>query len=126
VCSSIADGLDGLLPHLHARDLALVFVSRAPLAKLQVCEQRMGWSIPWVSSENRDFSFDVGASLAEDQARRDERPEHEFSPTARQLAAASGTDVLQKSPPLWPSSARTATCTRHTRPRFEVWSSCWS
>ena len=33
ICSSMADGLDGLLPHLHARDLSLVFVSRAPLPK---------------------------------------------------------------------------------------------
>ena len=28
ICSSMADGLDGLLPHLHARDLTLVFVSQ--------------------------------------------------------------------------------------------------
>ena len=34
-CSSMADGIDGLLPHLHARDLTLLFVSRAPLARLQ-------------------------------------------------------------------------------------------
>src|SRR2546421_6075937 len=34
-CSSMADGLDGLLPHLHARDLTLLFVSRAPLERLQ-------------------------------------------------------------------------------------------
>jgi predicted dithiol-disulfide oxidoreductase (DUF899 family) len=30
-CSSMADGMNGLLPHLHARDLTLAFVSRAPL-----------------------------------------------------------------------------------------------
>jgi predicted dithiol-disulfide oxidoreductase (DUF899 family) len=30
-CSSMADGMDGLLPHLHARDLTLALVSRAPL-----------------------------------------------------------------------------------------------
>jgi hypothetical protein len=28
--SSIADGLDGLLPHLHARDVTLLLVSQAP------------------------------------------------------------------------------------------------
>jgi predicted dithiol-disulfide oxidoreductase (DUF899 family) len=32
-CSSMADGINGLLPHLHARDLTLLFVSRAPLAQ---------------------------------------------------------------------------------------------
>ena len=35
VNSSMVDGSDGLLPHLHARDLTLMLVSRAPLAKLQ-------------------------------------------------------------------------------------------
>jgi predicted dithiol-disulfide oxidoreductase (DUF899 family) len=48
VNSSMADGLDGLLPHLHARDVTLLLVSQAPLAKLQTYKQRMGWRIPWV------------------------------------------------------------------------------
>ena len=30
-CSSMVDGVDGLLPHLHARDVAMLLVSRAPL-----------------------------------------------------------------------------------------------
>src|SRR5919108_4281374 len=34
-CSSMADGIDGLLPHLHARDVTFLFVSQAPLEKLQ-------------------------------------------------------------------------------------------
>src|ERR671912_1779675 len=34
-CSSMADGIDGLLPHLHARDVTFVLVSQAPLEKLQ-------------------------------------------------------------------------------------------
>ena len=68
-CSSMVDGFDGLLPHLHARDVTLRLVSRAPLDKLQAYKQRMGWSIPWVSSANTDFSFDVGASLTEEQVR---------------------------------------------------------
>jgi predicted dithiol-disulfide oxidoreductase (DUF899 family) len=42
-CSSMADGFNGLLPHLHARDVTLLCVSRAPLAKLQAYKQRMGW-----------------------------------------------------------------------------------
>jgi Bacterial protein of unknown function (DUF899) len=36
---------DGLLPHLHARDVALLLVSQAPLAKIQAGKRRMGWSI---------------------------------------------------------------------------------
>src|SRR5881398_3514125 len=54
-CSSMVDGLDGLLSHLHARDLTLLLISRAPLARLQAYKQRMGWRIPWVSSADTDF-----------------------------------------------------------------------
>jgi predicted dithiol-disulfide oxidoreductase (DUF899 family) len=89
----MADGLDGLLPHLHARDLTLLFVSRAPLAKLLAYKQRMAWSIPWVSSANNDFSFDVGASFPEDQVRSNMPPEDELPPIAEQNAIASGTDI---------------------------------
>jgi predicted dithiol-disulfide oxidoreductase (DUF899 family) len=35
VNSSIADGLDVLVPHLHASDVTPVLVSQAPLEKLQ-------------------------------------------------------------------------------------------
>jgi predicted dithiol-disulfide oxidoreductase (DUF899 family) len=56
VNSSIADGLDGLLPHLQARDVTLLLVSRAPLAKLQAYKRRMGWRLPWVSAADSDFT----------------------------------------------------------------------
>ena len=95
ICSSMADGLDGLLPHLHARDLTLVFVSRAPLPKLQAYKQRMGWRIPWVSAATTDFSFDFGSSLTEEQVRKTTVPvESEAPPFLRQLASATGTDVV--------------------------------
>jgi predicted dithiol-disulfide oxidoreductase (DUF899 family) len=69
VNSSMADGLNGLLPHLHARDVTLLLVSQAPLAKLQAYKQRMGWSIPWVSSARTGFNFDLGASHTPQQVR---------------------------------------------------------
>ena len=95
ICSSMADGLDGLLPHLHARDLTLVFVSRAPLPKLQAYKQRMGWRIPWVSAATTDFSFDFGSSSTEEQVRKTTVPvESEAPPFLRQLASATGTDVV--------------------------------
>jgi hypothetical protein len=34
-CSSIADGVNGVVPHLNARDVTMLFVSQAPLEKLQ-------------------------------------------------------------------------------------------
>jgi predicted dithiol-disulfide oxidoreductase (DUF899 family) len=95
VNSSIADSLDGLLPHLHARDVTLVLVSRAPLAKLQAYKQRMGWRLPWVSSATSDFNFDFGASSTEEQARGLTPPgEAGLPPIVAQNAAAAGTDVL--------------------------------
>jgi predicted dithiol-disulfide oxidoreductase (DUF899 family) len=94
-CSSMADGMNGLLPHLHARDLTLLFVSRAPLEKLQAYNRRMGWSIPWVSSANTDFSFDVGASVPEEQVSEQMPPEDQLPPIAGQNAAATGTDLLE-------------------------------
>jgi predicted dithiol-disulfide oxidoreductase (DUF899 family) len=97
VNSSMVDGFDGLLPHLHARDLTMLLVSRAPLAKLQVYKQRMGWNIPWVSAANTDFNFDLGASSTEVREAGGEpvvSPE-ELPPIARQNAAACGVDVLE-------------------------------
>jgi predicted dithiol-disulfide oxidoreductase (DUF899 family) len=95
VNSSIADSLDGLLPHLHARDLTLLLVSQAPLAKLQAYKRRMGWRLPWVSAANTDFSFDFGASATEEQARGLLPPgEGGLPPIVAQNAAAAGTDVV--------------------------------
>jgi predicted dithiol-disulfide oxidoreductase (DUF899 family) len=96
ICSSIADGFNGLLRHLHARDVTLLCVSRAPLARLQAYKQRMGWSFPWVSSANTDFNFDFGGSLTEEQVREQKvRLAGEVQPVDRQNAAATGTDVLE-------------------------------
>jgi predicted dithiol-disulfide oxidoreductase (DUF899 family) len=68
-CSSMADVVDGALPHLHARDVTMMFVSQAPLEKLQAYKRRMGWSMPWVSSAGSDFNFDLGYSSTEEQTR---------------------------------------------------------
>ena len=91
VNSSIADSLDGLVPHLQARDVTLLLVSRAPLARLQAYKQRMGWSLPWVSSANSDFNFDFGASATQEQVPPGEGG---LPPIVAQNAAAAGTDVL--------------------------------
>jgi len=92
-CSSMADGMNGLLPHLHARDLTLAFVSTAPIEKLQAYKERMGWSIPWASSANSDFNFDVGASNHVAQVREQMPPEDQLPPIAAHNAAASGAEL---------------------------------
>jgi predicted dithiol-disulfide oxidoreductase (DUF899 family) len=88
VNSSIADSLDGLLPHLQARDLTLVLVSRAPLATLQAYRERMGWRLPWVSAATTDFNLDFGASSTQELT-----PPGGLPPIVAQNAAAAGTDV---------------------------------
>ena len=93
-CSSMVDGLDGLVPHLHARDVTPLLVSRAPLAKLRSYKRRMGWSIPWASSFNSDFNFDFGASLPSEQMREQMPPEDQLPPIAAHNAQATGTDLV--------------------------------
>ena len=63
-CSLIADNI-GHLSHLHARDTALVLVSRAPLAKIAAFQARMGWTMPWYSSYGSDFNYDFHVTLDE-------------------------------------------------------------
>src|SRR5688572_17975720 len=94
-CSSSADAVNGVLPHLHARDMTMLYVSRAPLEKLQSYKRRMGWSFPWVSSAGSDFNFDFGASHTEEQVRgyTGHLLEGPAAPLLHQLAASTGTDV---------------------------------
>jgi predicted dithiol-disulfide oxidoreductase (DUF899 family) len=68
-CSAIADGFNGSVVHLEHHDVALVAVSRAPLAALQAYKRRMGWTFPWASSLDSDFNFDFSTSFTEDQQR---------------------------------------------------------
>ena len=64
-CSSTADGFNGVLAHLQARDVTMICVSRAPLDKLLAYRDRMGWSFTWVSSYDSDFNVDFGVSAGE-------------------------------------------------------------
>ena len=57
-CSSIADGFNGIAVHLANHDVTLAAVSRAPLPKLSLFKQRMGWTFPWASSFGGDFNLD--------------------------------------------------------------------
>jgi len=94
-CSSMADTVDGALPHLHARDVTMTYVSQAPLEKLQAYRRRMGWNMPWVSAAAGDFNFDFGYSRTEEQTREAFAPMLEAGtpPAVASNARASGTDV---------------------------------
>ena len=94
-CSSIADAVDGVVPHLNARDVTMLFVSQAPLEKLQAYKRRMGWSFPWVSSANSEFNLDLGYSGTEEQTREWVALILEaLPPIADRNASDSGTDVV--------------------------------
>jgi predicted dithiol-disulfide oxidoreductase (DUF899 family) len=68
-CSFVSDHFDGSLPHVNARDVSFVAVSRAPLAKIDDFKKRMGWRFRWVSSYANDFNRDYQVSFTkEDQA----------------------------------------------------------
>jgi predicted dithiol-disulfide oxidoreductase (DUF899 family) len=44
-CWSVADGFDGAIPHLRARDATMTCVSTAPIEKLASCKRRMGMEL---------------------------------------------------------------------------------
>jgi predicted dithiol-disulfide oxidoreductase (DUF899 family) len=93
VNSSIADTLDALAPHLQARDVTVVLVSQAPLAKLQAYRRRMGWRLGWVSAAPSDFNVDIGASVPTQGGEAIAPPQDGLPPIVAQNAAAAGTDI---------------------------------
>ena len=101
VNSSIADSIDGVIPHLHARDATLLLVSQAPIEKLQAYKRRMGWSIPWASASPGSFNFDLGFSQTEEQSREavaqitlpSQTLDGAFPSIVAHNARATGTDI---------------------------------
>jgi predicted dithiol-disulfide oxidoreductase (DUF899 family) len=91
-CSAIADGFNGLIPHLENHDVNLCVVSRAPLMKLQSYKRRMGWSFPWASSSGSDFNYDFQASQTEEQQKSGGG---EYNFRAGGMGAASPSDTEQ-------------------------------
>jgi predicted dithiol-disulfide oxidoreductase (DUF899 family) len=91
VCSSITDTIDANVPHLAARDVTMLLVSRAPIEKLLAYRRRMGWSVGWASAGGSDFNRDLGFTHTEEEL----RPflEGEIPATVTQNADACGTDA---------------------------------
>lgn len=94
VNSSIADAVDGLLPHLHARDVTFLLASQAPLGKLQAYKRHMGWRLPWVSTAPGDFNLDLRFSHTAEQGREVvlEMTKAGRPPIVERNARSSGTD----------------------------------
>jgi predicted dithiol-disulfide oxidoreductase (DUF899 family) len=62
-CSFWADNFERSIVHLAHRDVTMIAVSRAPLAKLEAYKKRLGWTFKWVSSGNGDFNYDYCVSF---------------------------------------------------------------
>ena len=57
--SSIADSIDGVVPHLNARDATMILVSQAPIETIQAYKRRRWSSLakPWRRSSCRPRSW---------------------------------------------------------------------
>jgi len=103
-CSAIADGFEPVVVHLANHDVTLMAISRAPLAKLQAYKRRMGWTFPWASAADSDFTADFNVYFTEAQQREGlveynyQRGGHamdasEIPEPVKQFAATCGTDA---------------------------------
>lgn len=66
-CSMVADGFDGVIPHLSQRDVTLTAISHAPLAQIETFKKRLGWRFNWASSHDSDFNRDFGVAFTKDE-----------------------------------------------------------
>lgn len=66
-CSFWADNFNGIDVHLAHRDVTLLAVSSAPLAKIVAYRQRMGWSFKWVSSAGSEFNRDYHVTFTPEE-----------------------------------------------------------
>jgi predicted dithiol-disulfide oxidoreductase (DUF899 family) len=56
-CSFLTDHMPPLA-HLHARDTTLAITAPAPLEEITPFKERMGWTVPWYSTDGGDFTAD--------------------------------------------------------------------
>jgi predicted dithiol-disulfide oxidoreductase (DUF899 family) len=94
-CSFVSDHLNGAVPHLAARDVTLIMVSRAPLAKIEAFKKRMGWQFPWVSSFGSDFNYDYHVSFTPQQ-RKDGKVDYNYKMQQFPSEEAPGASVFCK------------------------------
>ena len=97
-CSFLMDHADGAIVHLNARDVTMVAVSRAPLAKIEAFKRRMGWRFKWVSSFGSDFNSDFRVSFTKDEMAQG-KVNYNYAMQAFPSEEAPGISVFYKDPP---------------------------
>ncbi|MGE0820962.1 MAG: DUF899 domain-containing protein [Candidatus Binatia bacterium] len=71
-CSFWADNFTNAIVHLNQRDVTMVAISKAPLAKLLTFQKRMGWTFKWLSSFSNDFNYDYHVSSTPEEIEKGE------------------------------------------------------
>ncbi|RKH43539.1 DUF899 domain-containing protein [Corallococcus sicarius] len=94
-CSFWADSFNGIIPHLEHRDVSMVAIARAPLAKLQAYERRMGWSFKWLSSGQSDFNYDFGVSFMPEELAQ-KRATYNYAPFSGDITDKQGISTFIK------------------------------
>ena len=91
-CSFWADAFNGMQTHLAQRDVRLIAISRAPLAKLESFRQRMGWSFPWYAAADDSFNVTYGVYFPDADAAN--RPAYNFGTEKPQGRDKPGVSVF--------------------------------
>jgi predicted dithiol-disulfide oxidoreductase (DUF899 family) len=65
-CSAGADEMSpGHIQHVAKRDTTFLYVSRAPIHKIEAYKAKKGWTFSWYSSYGSDFNYDFDVTLDE-------------------------------------------------------------
>jgi predicted dithiol-disulfide oxidoreductase (DUF899 family) len=64
-CSFSADNMPDPVHLNNGADTTLALVSRAPFEAIERFRKRMGWTLPWYSSDGSDFNYDFHVSFNE-------------------------------------------------------------
>src|SRR5215217_2861017 len=110
-CSSMADTVDGTLPHLHARDVTMMYVSQAPLEKLQTYKRRMGWNMPW---SRRRAATSTSTSATHAPRSRRARRSRRCSRRDRRRSPSSLTRTLTRAAPISRATSPRARASAHS------------
>ena len=94
-CSFISDHTDAARRHFEHADLSFVAVSRVPLERIEEVKRRMGWTFPWVSSQDSDFNFDFGVSFKPDDISAG-RAIYNYGEVIRESQDMFGTSIFVK------------------------------
>jgi predicted dithiol-disulfide oxidoreductase (DUF899 family) len=94
-CSFWADNFNGIPVHLNHRDVTMVAISRAPLAKLEAYRKRMGWSFKWLSAFGSDFNYDYYVSFTPEEVAK-EQAFYNYARRKPQASESVGISVFHK------------------------------